>query len=228
MSAVTIFSITINSFGGALPGSGLQMMRAMIALYASLNRFAGTLPNRAAARFRHFGVYHNDFEGKLSQTQCGPHLCQDSRVQSTVPSRRFEAMVAGLLTSTGAIPSSLHAHMVSLGHNLLGGPIPQRLLEGSEHASKIVVAKALECRTSQQGQHATIELETMCVCLLLTKATSLLLKGAIPESASRLTMADITISLGHGLRGLLPSISGTVGLVSVWENGLEGHLRGAA
>eukprot|EP00971_Amphidinium_carterae_P230647 4577373-Amphidinium_carterae.1 len=37
-------------------------------------------------------------------------------------------------------------------------------------------------------------------------------------------MADITISLGHGLRGWLPSISGTVGLLSVWENGLEGHL----
>eukprot|EP00971_Amphidinium_carterae_P095668 1893042-Amphidinium_carterae.1 len=37
-------------------------------------------------------------------------------------------------------------------------------------------------------------------------------------------MAAITICLGHGLRGLLPSVSGTVGLLSVWENGLEGHL----
>eukprot|EP00971_Amphidinium_carterae_P238344 4731674-Amphidinium_carterae.1 len=37
-------------------------------------------------------------------------------------------------------------------------------------------------------------------------------------------MAEITISLGHGLRGMLPSISGTVGLLSLWENGLEGHL----
>eukprot|EP00971_Amphidinium_carterae_P170068 3369749-Amphidinium_carterae.1 len=37
-------------------------------------------------------------------------------------------------------------------------------------------------------------------------------------------MADITISTGHGLRGLLPSISGTVGLLSLWENGLEGRL----
>eukprot|EP00971_Amphidinium_carterae_P121153 2399657-Amphidinium_carterae.1 len=36
-------------------------------------------------------------------------------------------------------------------------------------------------------------------------------------------MADISISLGHGLRGLLPSIPGTVGLLSSWENGLEGR-----
>eukprot|EP00971_Amphidinium_carterae_P099936 1976166-Amphidinium_carterae.1 len=37
-------------------------------------------------------------------------------------------------------------------------------------------------------------------------------------------MADITISFGYGLRGLLPSITGTVGLLSLWENKLEGHL----
>eukprot|EP00971_Amphidinium_carterae_P111968 2217551-Amphidinium_carterae.1 len=37
-------------------------------------------------------------------------------------------------------------------------------------------------------------------------------------------MADIIISFGHGLRGMLPRISGTVALLSVWENGLEGHL----
>eukprot|EP00971_Amphidinium_carterae_P082127 1624511-Amphidinium_carterae.1 len=63
-----------------------------------------------------------------------------------------------------------------------------------------------------------------CALALPTKAEALLHEGAIPESASRLTMADITISLGHGLRGLLPSISGTVGLLSLWENGLEGHI----
>eukprot|EP00971_Amphidinium_carterae_P346589 6488153-Amphidinium_carterae.1 len=37
-------------------------------------------------------------------------------------------------------------------------------------------------------------------------------------------MANITISLGHGLRGLLPGIPGTVNLLSLWENGVEGHL----
>eukprot|EP00971_Amphidinium_carterae_P166742 3304348-Amphidinium_carterae.1 len=57
-----------------------------------------------------------------------------------------------------------------------------------------------------------------------TKADALLLEGTIPESATRLTMADIIISLGHGLRGWLPTIPGTVGLLSLWENGLEGHL----
>eukprot|EP00971_Amphidinium_carterae_P042076 826465-Amphidinium_carterae.1 len=36
-------------------------------------------------------------------------------------------------------------------------------------------------------------------------------------------MSDIIISFGHGLRGLLPSIPGTVGLLSLWDNGLEGR-----
>eukprot|EP00971_Amphidinium_carterae_P193885 3847021-Amphidinium_carterae.1 len=57
-----------------------------------------------------------------------------------------------------------------------------------------------------------------------TKAETLLHEGTLPESASRLTMADITMSFGHGLRGLLPSIPGTVRLLSLGENGLEGHL----
>eukprot|EP00971_Amphidinium_carterae_P048531 956551-Amphidinium_carterae.1 len=38
-------------------------------------------------------------------------------------------------------------------------------------------------------------------------------------------MADIVLSLGHGLRGLLPSIPGTVSVLSLWENGLEGQLH---
>eukprot|EP00971_Amphidinium_carterae_P314538 6251952-Amphidinium_carterae.1 len=55
-----------------------------------------------------------------------------------------------LLTSTGAIPSSLDAQLVVLNHNLLGGPLPQRLLGGSAQAEKVVIAKALECPTCQQ------------------------------------------------------------------------------
>eukprot|EP00971_Amphidinium_carterae_P166213 3294468-Amphidinium_carterae.1 len=50
-------------------------------------------------------------------------------------------------------------------------------------------------------------------------------EGAVPDSASRMTMAEIIMSFGHGLRGVLPSIPGTVSLLSVWENGLEGHLH---
>eukprot|EP00971_Amphidinium_carterae_P104245 2064524-Amphidinium_carterae.1 len=42
-----------------------------------------------------------------------------------------------------------------------------------------------------------------------TKADALLHEGTIPESASRLTTADVMINVGHGLRGLLPSIPGT-------------------
>eukprot|EP00971_Amphidinium_carterae_P067601 1338694-Amphidinium_carterae.1 len=50
-------------------------------------------------------------------------------------------------------------------------------------------------------------------------------EGTLPESASRMTMVEISVSLGHGLRGLLPAIPGTVSLLSLWENGLEGHLH---
>eukprot|EP00971_Amphidinium_carterae_P038400 755181-Amphidinium_carterae.1 len=42
-----------------------------------------------------------------------------------------------------------------------------------------------------------------------TKADGMHHKGAIPKSASRMTMADNIVSFGHGLRGLLPSIPGT-------------------
>eukprot|EP00971_Amphidinium_carterae_P325089 6455182-Amphidinium_carterae.1 len=63
--------------------------------------------------------------------------------------KAFKAMVAG------AIPSSLNLEVAFLDHNLLGGPVPQRLLGGSEQTQKCVVAKALECPTCEQGQHAT-------------------------------------------------------------------------
>eukprot|EP00971_Amphidinium_carterae_P043941 864603-Amphidinium_carterae.1 len=42
-----------------------------------------------------------------------------------------------------------------LDQNLLGGPIPQRLLGSSKQASKFVGARASECPNCQQGQHAT-------------------------------------------------------------------------
>eukprot|EP00971_Amphidinium_carterae_P272294 5403936-Amphidinium_carterae.1 len=56
-------------------------------------------------------------------------------------SRHLKAMVSG--------------PVVTLGHNLLEGPIPQHLLGGSGQAEKLVVAEALECPTRHQGQHAT-------------------------------------------------------------------------
>eukprot|EP00971_Amphidinium_carterae_P089163 1764555-Amphidinium_carterae.1 len=48
--------------------------------------------------------------------------------------------------------------------------------------------------------------------------------GTIPESAGRMTVAEIIACFGHGLRGLLPSFLGTVFLLNLWDNGLEGHL----
>eukprot|EP00971_Amphidinium_carterae_P293818 5833076-Amphidinium_carterae.1 len=57
-----------------------------------------------------------------------------------------------------------------------------------------------------------------------TKADGMHHEGAIPKSASRMTMADNIVSLGHGLRGLLPSIPGTLSALSLSENPLDGHL----
>eukprot|EP00971_Amphidinium_carterae_P185054 3674689-Amphidinium_carterae.1 len=49
-------------------------------------------------------------------------------------------------------------------------------------------------------------------------------EGTIPDSATRMTVSKIIMSLGHGLRGLLPRMLTTLSLLSLWENGLEGHL----
>eukprot|EP00971_Amphidinium_carterae_P194849 3866289-Amphidinium_carterae.1 len=177
----------------------------------------------------------------------------------------------------GAIvaPSSLNVHVVALGHNLLGGPLPQRLFGGSQKAQKCVLANALGafpmgtrsacprvCACSEkrldachskgwiivpsflvwqrcvQGMilprallnewflpHVSLGRSFVVVTMLsamlrrgigscvLTKVDALFHEGTIPESASRLTTAAITINVGHGLRGILPSIPGTVGVL---------------
>eukprot|EP00971_Amphidinium_carterae_P022381 441322-Amphidinium_carterae.1 len=66
MGAVSIFDISKNSFEGTLPGSGLQVMRTMSALFVQANRFAGTLPNRGVSGLGALSVSNNDFEGKIS------------------------------------------------------------------------------------------------------------------------------------------------------------------
>eukprot|EP00971_Amphidinium_carterae_P336340 6472663-Amphidinium_carterae.1 len=49
MSAVTNFDIYRNSFQGALPGSGLQVMRGVSLFLIYANRFNGALPAALAA-----------------------------------------------------------------------------------------------------------------------------------------------------------------------------------
>eukprot|EP00971_Amphidinium_carterae_P320175 6364452-Amphidinium_carterae.1 len=39
-----------------------------------------------------------------------------------------------------------------------------------------------------------------------------------------MTIQEVILSLGHGLVGVLPRIPGTVSTLSLWENGLEGHM----
>eukprot|EP00971_Amphidinium_carterae_P316024 6281670-Amphidinium_carterae.1 len=51
-----------------------------------------------------------------------------------------------------------------------------------------------------------------------TKAEGMHHEGAIPTSASRMTTADNIVSFGHGLRGLLPRIPGTMSTLSLSEN----------
>eukprot|EP00971_Amphidinium_carterae_P102632 2031609-Amphidinium_carterae.1 len=66
---------------------------------------------------------------------------------------------------------------------------------------------------------------TVCVCLARPiKADGMQHEGAIPKSATRMLAAFITLSVGHGLRGLLPSIPGTLLTLRLSENGLEGRL----
>eukprot|EP00971_Amphidinium_carterae_P349776 6491214-Amphidinium_carterae.1 len=182
MSAVTRFYIGQNRFEGALPESGLQVLRTIYILTADTNSFAGTLPDRAVALPRVLSVAENDFEGKLSQTQCGPHLGTPN-----------------LLTSTGAIPSSLNPRVVFLGHNLLGGRIPQRLLGGSEQAQNVVCAKALECPTRQQGQHA--------MCLACKK------DGTLVGKLSTGRVVDSKLAPMLGLVGVRTSVLGWNSLV---------------
>eukprot|EP00971_Amphidinium_carterae_P289855 5755615-Amphidinium_carterae.1 len=46
-------------------------MRTMRVFFVQVNRFAGTLPDRAVARLEALAAFSNDFEGKVSQTQSG-------------------------------------------------------------------------------------------------------------------------------------------------------------
>eukprot|EP00971_Amphidinium_carterae_P019584 385709-Amphidinium_carterae.2 len=70
MTAMATLCIQHNSFTGVLPESGLRVMRTMILLYVHDNRFTGTLPNRVVAGIEALSAQNNDFEGKISQTQC--------------------------------------------------------------------------------------------------------------------------------------------------------------
>eukprot|EP00971_Amphidinium_carterae_P006407 126423-Amphidinium_carterae.1 len=49
-------------------------------------------------------------------------------------------------------------------------------------------------------------------------------EGTIPVCARRLSSPWSRVALGRGLRGPLPRISGTVELLSLFGNTLEGHL----
>eukprot|EP00971_Amphidinium_carterae_P080974 1601999-Amphidinium_carterae.1 len=91
----------------------------------------------------------------------------------------------------GSIPTGIEAQAVLFSNNPLAGALPQRLLRSRDPMQKTVVANEV--------YH----------------------EGTIPASASRMTMLEIIVSLGHGLKGVLPSIPGTMAVFSVWENSLE-------
>eukprot|EP00971_Amphidinium_carterae_P311184 6184650-Amphidinium_carterae.1 len=65
MSAVVGFGLAANRFEGALPESGLQVMRTTITLVMQENRFAGTLPNWVFVWLAFLSVSNNDLEGKI-------------------------------------------------------------------------------------------------------------------------------------------------------------------
>eukprot|EP00971_Amphidinium_carterae_P213569 4238405-Amphidinium_carterae.1 len=204
MSTVDQFGIAANRFQGALPASGLRAMRAVTHFTIYMNGFKGTLPERGitsmSAVTEDFDIRSNSFEGTLPGSGLQvmravyAFLAEENYFAGTLPNDGFRALAKlDFLTAVsndfeGAIPSSLDVQVAAFSHNLLGGPLPQRLFGGSETFQKCVIADAL------------------------------FHEGTIPESASRLTAADIKINIGHGLRGLLPSIPGTVGLLSLGEN----------
>eukprot|EP00971_Amphidinium_carterae_P217559 4318979-Amphidinium_carterae.1 len=59
---------------------------------------------------------------------------------------RSEEVWTFLLLATGPIPGTLEAPGVVLGHNLLEGAIPQRLLHGRDALEKWVAARASESK----------------------------------------------------------------------------------
>eukprot|EP00971_Amphidinium_carterae_P107108 2121835-Amphidinium_carterae.1 len=96
MSTVTSFAIHTNSFEGGLPGSGLQVMRAVSRFYIARNGFKGTIPESGIRRMSavtEFGIFTNSFEGALSE--CGLEVMQtmsilyvqENRFAGTVPNR---------------------------------------------------------------------------------------------------------------------------------------------
>eukprot|EP00971_Amphidinium_carterae_P174662 3462227-Amphidinium_carterae.1 len=54
-------------------------------------------------------------------------------------------------------------------------------------------------------------------------ANELRLEGTLPKSAGRMSAAGIIMSVGHGLKGFLPRTIGTLDVLCLWENGLEGY-----
>eukprot|EP00971_Amphidinium_carterae_P114286 2264445-Amphidinium_carterae.1 len=62
MSALTEFEISLNSFEGALPESGFQVMRAAIAFNISSNRFKGMLPEVTMSTVTGLEAVYTGFE----------------------------------------------------------------------------------------------------------------------------------------------------------------------
>eukprot|EP00971_Amphidinium_carterae_P231240 4588900-Amphidinium_carterae.1 len=95
----------------------------------------------------------------------------------------------------GTIPTWISPYILVLHGNPLAGTIPPQILYGETfHGLKVIVAS---------GMHH---------------------EGTIPACASRMSIPLTSLAFGHGLRGPLPSIPGTVELLSVWQNSLQGHL----
>eukprot|EP00971_Amphidinium_carterae_P204902 4066527-Amphidinium_carterae.1 len=63
MSAVMTFKIDTNSFEGALPASGLQVMRLVSDFFIYSNGFKGGISSMSAVT--QFAIHVNHFEGAL-------------------------------------------------------------------------------------------------------------------------------------------------------------------
>eukprot|EP00971_Amphidinium_carterae_P106808 2115701-Amphidinium_carterae.3 len=235
LRAVEFLIIYNNFFEGTLPENGLQAMPKVRCLNLDRSRLSGALPDEGVRQLTKLVVLCVGYVLPLFDALC---LIRTSRGGFCAPIASF----------SGAIPSSLSAPVAVLRDNLLAGSIPERLLKKHHYIQKYIVADALDvldaCRAKLSGStslHAAIafgeisrEFRVSCALGFMhadhrrlgrpTQADGMHHEGAIPKSASRMTMEGNLLSCGHGLRGLLPSIPGTLHTLSLSENRLEGLL----
>eukprot|EP00971_Amphidinium_carterae_P286723 5692520-Amphidinium_carterae.1 len=158
MRAVYAFYVSTNRFAGTLPTDGVRALAGLDVLSVENNDFEGEM-SEAQCEHRFVVLSHLCCfpESRLHQIKIMKSLIEHQccvwktlyLVWCVCPGQSFGLCFCkgslNLLISTGAIPSSLpvDVQVVGLSHNLLGGPLPERLFKSCEKVQKCVVADTL-------------------------------------------------------------------------------------